>query len=477
MPDGARHLPSVVIVGGGFCGAVCALHLLRDHPDTAVRLTVIEPRALLGAGLAYDTDDPQHRINVAAARMSPFAEDELHFDRWLRAEEVPLRDPAALLPDGRLYARRREVGRYIDALLRDAAHSHAGACFSHERQHALDARPDDGGYIVELADGSRRRADILVLAVGHPRPALPDALRPHAGDPRILADPWDAAALDRVPADTPALILGTGLTACDMVASLRARGQAAPLLAVSRHGLLPRARTRQPVEPEGDFSTEPEHSARRLLRRVRRVVAASHAAGRPWENAIDALRRQGREVWTALPPAERLRFLRHLRAFWDAHRYQSAPQIAELLARETACGTLEVLAATLLRLEPAPRCLRAILGPRGAADGAVVERRVGAVIVCTGPGHAGVVRGNPVLSSLARRGALRADPYRLGIEVDARSRCLDGDGRPAASLFVAGPLARGTEGELMGLPQVSTQPRAVAGAVAAQLAQGAGAVP
>ncbi len=470
LDDANTRLPSVAVIGGGFCGAMAALHLLRDHPGLACRIEVIEPRPVLGAGLAYSTTDPQHRINVAASRMSPLIEDELHFDRWLRVQGVPARDPRAMRPNGTIYAQRSEVGRYVDRLLREARASRPDMVFRHIRQRATSARPDGHGFTITLHDNSTRRADALVLAVGHPPPVLPAPLRKLASDPRVIADPWDQAALERLGRHDRVLILGTGLTACDVVASLRAGGHQGLLIAVSRHGLLPRSRTEQPVEPEGDFSSDPARTARDLLRRVRAAVARARQGGRPWENVIDALRRQGREVWGALPPPERLRFLRHARAFWDAHRYQTAPQIAELLASEVASGALEVLAASLCQVVPAADGLLVRVHPRRTARQVVAERRVGAIVACVGPGHVSVVDTNPVLRALAGAGALRADPYALGIEVDADARCIGANGRAAANLLVAGPLARGTDGELMGLPQVSTQPRAVAARVAALLA-------
>ena len=40
----------VLVVGGGFCGAMVGVHLARDHAEAGVSVTVVEPRAALGAG-------------------------------------------------------------------------------------------------------------------------------------------------------------------------------------------------------------------------------------------------------------------------------------------------------------------------------------------------------------------------------------------------------------------------------------------
>jgi uncharacterized NAD(P)/FAD-binding protein YdhS len=307
----------IAIIGGGFAGAACAHHLLRDHPGLSVELTVIEPRALLGAGLAYSTPAREHRINVAAARMSLLPEDPLHFDRWLREQGEPVRDPDCEMPDGRLYPSRAVFGRYVDAMLQAQVRASPAARFGHLRDRACRLTPAPQGWLIELESGGTLRADAVVLAVSHSTPDLPAVLGGCAAF--LLPDPWDTQALRAIGRDRRVLVVGTGLTACDVIASLLANGHRGPITAVSRHGLLPRPRTHLPVQAEGDFTTRPETTASGLLRRVRHAVAAARAAGRPWENIIDALRQQAGAAWGTLDWTERRRLLRHLRTYWDVH--------------------------------------------------------------------------------------------------------------------------------------------------------------
>ncbi len=459
----------IVIIGGGLTGSAFALHLLRDH-DPLAEITLVEPAATLGAGLAYSTTDPVHRVNVAASRMSLFSEQPDHFEAWLHAHGMPAADPEGVLPDGRLYPRRALFGRYVHVTLQTAIHT-ARAGVRHVRLYATAAVPMGNGFQVQLEDGEVLQADMLVLAVSHTTPDLPRFLHGLRDEPRLVVDPWRREALDALPRDGSTLVVGTGLTGCDVIASLRARGHTGRIVAVSRRGLLPRPRTMQPVAAFGSFDRTPSGTALALLRRVREAVAEAARLGRPWEDVIDALRTQARTVWGSLPIPERRRLLRHLRPFWDVHRFQSAPQIDQVVRDELSGGRLELLAATPLSAERTGHGFRVLLHPRGGPAGQHIMREVASIVNCTGPGHRSVVESHPVLRALHAAGALEADPMALGIAVDTRSRVIRPGGTAWKDLFVVGPLARGTHGELMGLPQVSTQPREVAAAIAALLPQ------
>ncbi|TGV97347.1 hydroxyacylglutathione hydrolase, partial [Mesorhizobium sp. M2D.F.Ca.ET.145.01.1.1] len=92
--------------------------------------------------------------------------------------------------------------------------------------------------------------------------------------------------------------------------------------------------------------------------------------------------------------------------------------------------------------------------------------RFDAVINTTGPAHGQALQSNPALLSLTEAGLIRADTYGLGIETSLDSLAIGSDAKPVAGLFVAGPLARGTFGELMGLPEVARHAQRVAAEIA-----------
>jgi uncharacterized NAD(P)/FAD-binding protein YdhS len=101
--------PSIAIVGGGASGDLMTAHLLKCGGD-GVRLTLIEPRAQFGRGLAYATKDESHRLNVRASNMSAFSDDPDHFWRWLRADGHRGEDRFCFVP-------RSVYGRYLASLV------------------------------------------------------------------------------------------------------------------------------------------------------------------------------------------------------------------------------------------------------------------------------------------------------------------------------------------------------------------------
>ncbi len=163
--------PHIVIIGGGFSGAAVAIELLRLAPN-GVRVTLLEPRQSPGAGVAYSTAEPTHRINVPAARMQLAGDEEGAFDHWYRHQPAFAVDAQALRPDGSVYPQRGQFGRYVAQRFADAAAS-SGGRLRHLRDRALAFHQGT----VTTDGGLQLKADLLVLAISHPPPCAAAAGR------------------------------------------------------------------------------------------------------------------------------------------------------------------------------------------------------------------------------------------------------------------------------------------------------------
>lgn len=448
----------VAIVGGGFAGAAVAYHLTHFNPRLSI--TVLEPRGSLGGGLAYDDNDPAHRINVPATCMSLIPQDDGHFARWIAATGAGNGDPDIVGRDGALYPQRRVFGQYVAAHLDPLV---AAGRVAHARSRVVSVTKDAGSWTLATESGSQYRARIVVLATTHPAPDVPAALTALGGDPRLVRDALVGGALGGIGSDARVVIVGTGLTMADVVASLDRQGHRGTITALSRRGLRSRGHAAQASEPYGDFTRAPS-SASELLRQVRATIREAAGRGLSWHSVIDAVRAHAQIFWPKLSRDDQSRIVRHLRVYWDVHRFRIAPQVEDVLDRRVVDGTLRILGASLVAARVTPGNIAIDVRRRGA--NAVETLDADYIVVTTGPAHSKVLSTQRYLAGLADDGHITADHLGLGIACDAESRALASDGTAQPTLFIAGPLARARFGELMGLPQVSAQALGVAEAVA-----------
>jgi uncharacterized NAD(P)/FAD-binding protein YdhS len=425
----------VVIVGGGFSGAMLAARLA----ERGVASTVVNRTPEFGLGVAYSTPFDGHLLNVRSARMSAIADRPGHFVNWLKGHHPDLADP-----DG--FAPRRVYGCYVQDRLAAVEAAHPGLIRRVVGEVA--AIEDDG---VRLSDGSRIVADTVVLATGNPAPKTAEA----GASERIIADPWAPGALDPIGVDDDVLIVGTGLTMVDMLLMLQGRGWRGRATALSRRGLMPRAHGERPDPPLAPAETllvaplsERLHAARRL--------ASEHG----WREVMEGLRPITAELWMQADLPTRRRMVGHLRPFWDVHRHRLATVIGQAIERLQAEGRLTVVTGRV----------RAITADKNAVRLEWRARRGEAppltapwLIDGTGPGHA--ADADPLTAPLIQSGRARLDPLRLGLDLDPLGRVLSSTGEPNPALFVLGPPARAAFWETIAVPDIRRRIEDVANAL------------
>ena len=428
----------VAVVGGGAAGALQALHLkLAGIAD----VTMIERARAPGRGVAYSTTRPEHLLNVPARRMSALADDPDHFTRWLAARGGGGEED---------FAPRMLYGDYLAELIADSG-------IASVRGEAVDLA---GGGVL-LADGGTIAADAAILAPGNLKPATPPGIDPAALGPLWVDDPWAEGIADGLGAGDIVLLLGTGLTAVDAALTLDAMGFPGRVVALSRHGLAPRAHG--PREP---MVTPCENLPPGCTAMLRRVRARSEEIG--WHSAVHELRAVTSALWGRASMAERRRFLRHLRPWWDVHRHKVAPAVGETIEAMQGAAKLAVAAGKLVSAEAEEEGERALVRFRARGKDEIETLRVARIVNCTGPELNIVRSGEPLLFALVAAGRIRPDPLKIGIDVDADCRALDSSGAPSDSLYAIGPMTRGTFWESVAVPDIRAQAARVAERIANQ---------
>jgi len=454
---------TIAIIGGGFSGTVLAANLLRRPPPSPTRIILIERRSCMGCGVAYGPSAYPYLLNVPASRMSATSYAPAQLIEFARRH----------LPEasGDSYLPRQLYGEYLQECLRAAEHAaprHVHLERVHGEVTALQPLQGPGPVVVHIAD-QKYLADQVVLACGDPSPAVKSYATQVCGLSAYVRDPHQAEAV--LPSDQTVLLIGSGLTMVDVAVAAAAHNPAVRIIALSRHGLLP-ASQRSPqdaavLDAKLDLcGLLAARSLRQLVAAVRVLAQEVQEQGGDWREAITRTRECVPALWHNLSEADRHRFLRHVRVYWDIHRHRMPPEFAERVGSMRRSGQLQLRAGCIRQLRGENGRIRVSWRVRGGLD--LEEFSVDRVVDCSGSDQRLQRTRDLLWQQLIEAGLASPDSAGLGLRTGQYGALVDAAGRSAAQLFYLGPMLRADHWEATAVGELRSRAEALAAALASR---------
>ena len=259
------------------------------------------------------------------------------------------------------------------------------------------------------------------------------------------------------------LLLGTGLTAVDVVLALHEQGHTGPVHAISRHGLVPEVHAvlKPPSAPVEELAERVmSDRARELVGLSRHAVREAGELGADWRQVIDVLRGKAQEIWLGLNDEERARFRRHAERYWNVHRHRMAPEVGSQLDRLRDAGAFTVHSGQVVSVHAHDDELKLEVKLPNAKRS--LRWRADWVVNCTGPDPDVFSGGHPLLKRLRSGGLVQPGPLGMGLATDLNGRALDFAGDPANWLWALGSLRQGQLFESTAVPEIRAQARQLA---------------
>jgi uncharacterized NAD(P)/FAD-binding protein YdhS len=200
---------------------------------------------------------------------------------------------------------------------------------------------------------------------------------------------------------------------------------------------------------------------RRLVRDTRALARELQHLGGDWRTAIATVRHAAPSIWRTLPIAERRRFLRHVRSYWDVHRHRLPSAVRARIEALHGSGQLKLHAGRVVGVEASPTGeLSVQWQPR--SHSIPLTLTVSEIANCTGPDFDVRRSTDPLLVTLAARGTLAPDELGLGMRTGAYGVVIGSRGQTERRLYYVGPMLRAMHWEATAAAELRVHAEALA---------------
>jgi len=284
-------LKNIAIIGGGFSGTMTAVQLIKKA-SSKLSICIIEPAGKLFKGAAYNSYSDKHLLNVAAAKMSGFADQPEHFLNWVMAQDAYKTKDRELTSNS--FLPRNIYGNYLSSIWEDALQLAAtkGIEINWLQNRVTKLNYSSSSITLQLDNNTNVTCEKCVLATGNMLPRNPLIHDSSVLDNKnYFQNPWQLSAVINKPKNLPVLIIGNGLTMVDTVIGLTEYGFKGTIYAVSPNGFNILPHRHNGIEYKGlDEELIDGLTLHQIVTIINRHIKSVREFGISAEPIVDALR-------------------------------------------------------------------------------------------------------------------------------------------------------------------------------------------
>jgi uncharacterized NAD(P)/FAD-binding protein YdhS len=409
-----------VVVGDGPSAAIVLLKLLEVEKSR--KICLVTRGDFFGLGSAFGCESSEWLLNVPASKMSLYADQPMHFCKWL--------EESGIEQQPHFFISRKIYGSYIQDEIRSRLLSSNRHSVTFHKSDVSGVERERFKWNLNLHDGLKLSSSNLILATGL--------------EARQITGPFlPAVWKERLPeiCGRSVAILGSGLSAVDVVTSVLNESPKTQIDVFSRHGLWPKAH----VETVTNFKTYDfdvlKLQSLRLRQLFHELRLTLERESENWQSILDSIRPFTSDLWNNLSHSDKLLFERHIASYWNIFRHRVAASKLNFLNEKQHQGLLQIRAARIVRWFPnsAGKC-SLVIRQRGASEEQELE--FDQIFNCLGPQFK-LKDQKGLIKTLIESGSVFSDELGLGIKADKYGRCLTVQSKIIQGLYAIGPLIRG----------------------------------
>ena len=437
----------VVIIGGGLSGVLAAMRLAEMEDGPEITLIEKDPEKL-GRGVAYQQEFTHQPLNVIAANMSLFPNMPDDFVKWLSENSFRYNhlikniSAASFVP-------RKIFGDYVVERLKEV-HDKIEGRFQIRIDEAISIIGTERGRTVVLLSGVTLQASKVLLALGNFPPA--DILSDNTdvkNDSRYFSNPWTDKVYQNIKGDENILLVGTGLTAVDVVLGLQIRNFSGKIYMLSRSGRLPLPHfiSSQKYSWNAPYLLSPKD----LFQSIRSCIQNNPDV--PWPLILDSIRPFTQQIWKFWNTEEKAIFLKRFRPFWEIARHRIPLESAQILEKLIKSNTLIVSKGKIISSQKKENGLATIFKNAEGEKTITFQK----IINCTGPESNYRKIKFPIIQDLIERGKVVPDALGLGISCNENGEIINKDNAVEEGMWCIGPMRKAALWETTALKEIRDQ--------------------